>query len=244
MDHNTPNMTRRARGKKGQKPPALKPCPSKDFIHVMQFQFFDNGPTPGKGKTRHTVKLEVYLEGKINLSKPHWNRTVALIEADEFRAWADRALIDKRLTPEQHSTYAGYSDAIAERAKWPETAWAKLGRIEDKRAHADYPGQFIMAWRDKNGPMQCHVVVEDGTMSCERFIHDQLSTPGSGRRKAFGFYDPNRIYERQQAEAEALKSGRNLRDVLAERGFVKSPDQERAVEQIDLSGDQPGLSAF
>ena len=204
MSYRAPNMTKRAKGQKGQKPPALKPCPSVDRIFVMQFQFFDNGPKPGKGKTRHTMMLEAYLEPKIELCNPHWKRSVALIEPTDFRAWADRALAEGRLPPEQHSIYVQCSEVIADRARHPETEWAKLGRIEDKRAHADYPGQFIMAYRDKDGPMGCHVITETGTMSCERFIHDQRSKPGTGRRKAFGFYDPGKIYERQMAEAEAV----------------------------------------
>lgn len=244
MNYNAPNMTKRAKGQKGKKPTALVRCPSVDRIFVMQFQFFDNGPTPGKGNTRHAIMLEAYLEAKIDLYKPHWKRTVALIEASDFQAWADRALVEERLTPEQHSIYRQASEAIADRTRQPETEWAKLGRIEDKRSHTDYPGQFIMAYQDKDGPIGCHVVTETGSMSCEQFFRDKRSKPGTGRRKAFGFYDPGQIYERQKAEAEALGSGRPLRDVMAERGLVKSPKQEAAVEQDDISGDQFGSSTF
>jgi hypothetical protein len=214
------NMTKRAKAGKGNKPAALKPCPNADLIWVCQFQFFDNGPNPGKGKTQHTIKLEVHLTEDIDLYKPHWVRSVALIEAEDFKAWANKALEQGRLTADQHANYVGMADAMIERRSYPDTLWAKCGRIEDKRAHADHPGQFIVCWREVGGPMQCHVVLGSDAISCERFIHDQRSTPGTGRRKAFGFFDPQNLHGEKIAEQIALAEGRPLNEVRAERGLI------------------------
>lgn len=212
----------------------------------MQFQWFDNGARPGRGKTQHTITLEAYLEPKIDLARPHWKRSVALIEASDFRAWADKALEAGRLTADQHQTYADAAELMQEVAERPDTLWAKCGRIEDKRSHTDYPGQFLFAWREIDGPMQCHVVLNGDTISCERFQHDKYARPGTGRRKAYGFFDPGRIYERQKAEAEALESGRSLREVLEERGLTRETCLGKPAVETETSPNGrpgPGLSS-
>src|SRR4051794_26257968 len=155
MSYDAPNMTKRPKGREGQTLPALKPCPPVDRIYIMQFHFFDNGPKPGKGKTRFTMMLEAYLEWKIDLYKPHWKRSVALIEPSDFRALADRAVAEGRLTPAQHSIYVLGYRAMEERARLPDTEWAKLGLIKHRGAGADYAGQFITAYRNKDGSMGC-----------------------------------------------------------------------------------------
>ncbi|QDM19341.1 hypothetical protein FNL55_05530 [Tardiphaga sp. vice352] len=55
--------------------------------------------------------------------------------------------------------------------------------------------------------MGCHVINEKGTVSCERFIHDQRSQPGTGQREAFGFYDPGQIYNARRRKLGALSAG-------------------------------------
>ena len=209
-------LVRRAKGTKGQLPPALKPCPSYDFIRVLQLQFFDNGPNPGKGKSQHAIKIEAYLEDKFDLHQPHWKRTVNLTSPKLFLKWASKALADGILTAEQHAVYAEAADVCSTMQKADDVEWAKCGRIEDKKSHTHYPGQFIFAWRFKQGPMKCHVVVGDDMMVCDTFIHDHFSLPGSGRRKAFGFYDPNRIYERKQEEERQLAEWRERNGITGE----------------------------
>jgi hypothetical protein len=214
------NMTRRPKGKKGQVPPAMKPCPAKDRIFVMQFQFFDNGPKPGSGNTQHTMMLEAYLEEEVNLRKPHWKRVVSLSEAADFCAWTDKALSAGQISATQHAEYASGLEVVAYQLEQEEVAWAKIGRIEDRRVRSTiYPGQFVIAWRTKAGPMECHVFTGDGMISCTCFIHDQHSRAGTGRRKAFGFYDPGNIHLHKIAEQKAIAERRTLIEVKRELGL-------------------------
>ena len=58
-----------------------------------------------------------------------------------------------------------------------------------------------MVVRLADGRMQCHVATETRVLSCEQFIFDQQSEPDTRRPKAFGFYDPEKICERQQVRS-------------------------------------------
>jgi len=200
-------MSTKQNFKNGRPRGPLPPCPRKDVIQVMQFQYYDNGAKPGRGKVQHTVTLEAYCEGRLNLHKPYWVRTVQLIDPKKVMAWADQKLAECYLTAEQHAFYIQMQEVADSLAEGPDVEFAKMGHIEDRTTKIRYPAQFVLMVRERGGPMQCHVVINGDVISTETFIHDQHSVPGSGRRKAYAFYDPSDMYgamKREQAmRAEA-----------------------------------------
>jgi hypothetical protein len=186
----------------------------------MQFQFFDNGENPGRGKSQHTMMLEVYCEGRLNLYRPYWKRVVQLISPKQVLTWAHEKLGEGYLTADQHTFYV-QMHMVAERlTAEPDMAWVKMGHIEDRRSHVRYPAQFALVSRELSGPMQCHVVLNGSVISAERFLHDQRSEKGTGRRKAFGWYDPSGLYDLAKRE-EAMKAEAAVSEA---RGLVADAD--------------------
>src|SRR3954463_10924588 len=152
------DLRKRPKGKKGQVPPPLKPLPNMDLIRVVQAQYFDNGPKPGSGKSQHTVTLEVYLEDKVDLLRPNWKRSVNLTTPDQMREWADEKHHEAKITAEDHAMYHETCEAADNHASDPEMQFALVGRIEDRRSHAIYPGQIVMLTRHMDGPTTCYIV--------------------------------------------------------------------------------------
>jgi hypothetical protein len=183
----------------------LPPCPRKDVIQAVQFQFFDNGPNPGKGNSEYTIALEVYCEGRLDLYRPYWKRVVRLMSPKQVMEWADKKQGEGYLTAEQHAEYRSVFEACEVVAQDPDMAWVKMGCIEDRSARIRYPGQLLMVTREVTGPMQIHVVLNGEVISAERMLHDQRSTKGTGRRKAFGWWDPSNLYDIAKKE-EAMKA--------------------------------------
>jgi hypothetical protein len=199
---------------------ALPPCPRKEVIQAMQFQFFDNGLNHGRGRSQHTMALEVYCDGRLNLYRPYWKRAVQLLTPNLVRRWADKKLAAGEMTAEQHAEYAVVCDTCESLAQDPDMEFAKIGHIEDRRSKTRYIGQFIMVTREKAGPIQCHVALNGEVISAERFLHDQRSKPGTGRRKAFGWWDPSGLYDLAKRE-EAMKAEATA---LEARGLVADAD--------------------
>ena len=178
----------------------LKPCPRKDVIQVMQFQFFDNGSKCGKGSIQHTMMLEAYCEGRLNLYSPYWKRTVQLIDPKLVLRWADRKLAEGEMSASIHDVYREAHDAAVGIAVEDDTEWVKMGHIGSKRENKRYIGQFILVSRDKDGSMRCLVCIDGELLEAGRFQHDLRAKSGTGRRKAYAFYDPNGAYEAMQRE--------------------------------------------
>lgn len=45
-------------------PTELKPLPRLGVINAIQFQLFDDGQKPGRGRSHHQIKMEVYCDGR------------------------------------------------------------------------------------------------------------------------------------------------------------------------------------
>ncbi|MBM1169615.1 hypothetical protein [Microvirga arabica] len=188
--------------------PVLTRCPSREVIQCAQFQLFDNGPNPGKGKSQHNLKIEIYTGGRLDLFRPYWARTVPLIAPKKVLDWADKELATARMDEETHGDYARAYNVAVGYADLDTTEFAKMGHIGAKSENnLRYSGQFVLMVKTKNGPIEC-VVYADGEMfGTDVFLYDKFWRLGGKRRKFFGFYDPNKMYERmkqeQKMEAEA-----------------------------------------
>lgn len=190
-------------------PQPLKPCPPIGVIQVMQFQFFDNGKVK-QGQSQHTMMLEAYCEGRLNLYKPYWKRTVQLADPKLTYRWAQRKLEAGEMSQEQFDVYETVYTSCVSIANSEDTEWVKLGRIGSKRENISYIGQFIMVVREKAGPMECVVFLDGDCLKPDRFQHDLRSKPGTGRRKAFAFYDPSSLYETMKRE-DAMRAESDAR---------------------------------
>lgn len=214
----------------------LPACPTKDKIYVTQFQYFDNGEPKkadvversedgtikreGAGKSRSTIQLEVYCEAKFNIYKPYWKRTVALLDPERVKKWANKQLAEGRRTQEEHDFYLTlYSMAGAFMELHEDAHWAKIGYIEDRRSKVRYPGQAVLATKIQNGPMDVYMFVDGNPTDpiCpDAMIYDKLSHPGSKRRLFYGFFDPINMYGKQkeiEAKERAYLSGRSTPSV-------------------------------
>ncbi|AWN35419.1 hypothetical protein DK427_06495 [Methylobacterium radiodurans] len=179
------------------------------MIQVMQFQFFENGKVK-QGQSQHTMMLEAYCEGRLNLFNPYWKRTVQLAESKLTYRWAQRKLEAGEMTAEQFAEYEAAHETCTAIAVCEDTEWVKVGRIGSKRENISYIGQFIIVRRQKAGPMECVVFLDGESFGPDRFQHDLRSKPGTGRRKAYAFYDPSGLYEAMKRE-EAMRAESDAR---------------------------------
>jgi len=197
----------------------LLPCPRKEVIDVVQFQFFDNGEPkklepvvpedgkqkrPGAGKSRYTMKIEVYCEAKFNIYKPYWARTASLLDASQIKKWTDEQLSCGKLSSKDHGFYADLYAMAEAFMEEPDSHWAKIGYLEDRRAKLRYPGQAVFVTKRHAGAMDAALFtngMDEEPLCPDAMIFDKRSKPGSGRRLFYGFYDPNRTYEKTKAIA-------------------------------------------
>ena len=217
---------------KTRKPKALKgplpALPRADVIACMQMQYFDNGPNPGSGKNQYTMVTEVYAGGHFNIMKPYWKRTVALLDPEQVRMWADAKLMSGGLTADQHAQYVIAYDAAELFMEANDALWAKLGYFEDRRAHLRYPGQVMLATRVVDGPMHAHVFDgEGGIMSSNAFQFDKFWRPGTSRRLFYGWYDPLEIYAKDKARKESERKA--LEALATARGGDRCSGGENAL---------------
>lgn len=178
----------------------LKRCPSKQHIMAIQAQLFDNGPKPGKGRSQHSIKLEVYCEGRLDLCKPYWSRVVQLIEPKLFMAWVDREHGTGTITDVQRETYESARETVETIAKGEGIEFAKMGHIGAARENKYYAGQFVTMVKESNGPLHLFVFLDGEMIEVTSFLYDKFWKPGGSRRKFFGFYDPCGMYAAMQAE--------------------------------------------
>ncbi|WP_238273303.1 hypothetical protein [Methylobacterium cerastii] len=146
------------------------------------------------------MMLEAYCEGRLNLFKPYWKRTVALIEPKLVLKWADENLATGEMTASIHERYATLYAVANEIMADDDSEWSKMGHIGSKRENTRYIGQFVLVSRYKDGSMNCVVSIDGELLEAGRFQHDLRAKPGTGRRKAYAFYDPNGLYEAMKAE--------------------------------------------
>jgi hypothetical protein len=197
----------------------LPPCPRREIIDVVQFQFFDNGEPkktepvisedgkkkrPGAGRSRYTMKVEVYCEGKFNIYKPYWKRTAALLNPDQVKKWADEQLSSGKMSEKDHEFYATLYTMAETFIEDPDAHWVKIGYIEDRSSKVRYPGQAVFVTKRMSGPMDAALFtngVDEKPLCPDAMIFDKFSKPDAGRRLFYGFYDPNDIYEKTKARA-------------------------------------------
>lgn len=183
-------------------PDELLPLPRIAVINAIQFQLFDNGEKPGRGRSQHQMKLEVYCDGRLDLMKPYWVRVVPLLDEKVFIRWVEKAVSDKKITQAQGDTYRLWHETIVAEAAKEDIEFAKLGHIGNKLKNEYYPGQFIAVIKEKGGGLQVVVLNGENCLKTDKFYFDQHWVKGGSRRKFFGFYDPAGMYEAAKAEKE------------------------------------------
>lgn len=183
--------------KKGERPKAQPACPRADVINVIVFQFFDNGAKPGRGRSRHVIKMEIHCEGKLVLNRPYWKRSVSMLEPKLFFEWVDAQSFDDGVAGLYGSTRA-LMDSLA---LDDDTEWLKLGHVEDTRLRDRYPGQFVVAVKRKSGPLLCWLQHGDSQFAPEAMFYNKAWRPGSPARLFAGTYDPYGMYDKAKAIA-------------------------------------------
>jgi hypothetical protein len=207
----------------------LPRMPQAESISVIQFQLFDNGENPGKGRSQWVASLEVYGQGRLDLLDPYWKRAVSLIDPAKVMAWADKARDEGRMTDAIHQTYVDAQAIAAEFASSDVCDWVRMGHIGSKADHIYYEGQFILVMKQIDGPIGCVVFIDGEPLTTNSFLFDKKWRPGGSRRKFFGFYDPHGAYQAMKreramiAEADALAAAR----AMAEPGDVGLENQFR-----------------
>src|SRR5215212_3004728 len=202
---------RSALKKRAQAHEPLPPCPHPDHIKVVQFQFFDNGQNPGRGRTQHVLSLEVYCEDKFVITKPFWKRSVALLDPAKILAWADEKTLEGAMDQTEHAYYKMIFAACADLMQDEDTEWVRAGYIEDRRAKVRYPGQTVIVWKRSSGPLNVILSVHGVALAPDAMVFDKKARPGSGRRLFYGLHDPSGLYFRTKEIAEqeaAYLSGR------------------------------------
>jgi hypothetical protein len=190
--------------KKARPKPQPK-CPRADIINVVQFQFFDNGENPGRGLSRHVVKLEVHCENRYVPSKPYWKRSVSMLEPKKFFEWIDSQVFDEVVTKQ----YAVVKQFVEVELADEDVEWIKLGHVEDTRLRDRYPGQFVGAMKLESGPLRCWLQLGDDPMPADAMFFNKAWRKGSKARLFAGTYDPQGMYEaskREQAQIAAASS--------------------------------------
>jgi hypothetical protein len=189
--------------KKGERPKPQPKCPRAEIINVIQFQFFDNGEKPGRGVSRHVVKLEVHCEARLVLNKPYWKRSVSMLEPKTFFDWVDAQTFEADVA----SLYAGTKQFVDLQQADDDTEWLKLGHIEDTRLRDRYPGQFVVVVKMKSGPLQCWLQLGESSLPADAMFFNRAWRKGSKARLFAGTFDPHGAYmamKREQAQiAEA-----------------------------------------
>lgn len=189
-------------------------CPRFEVINVVQFQFFDNGEKPGKGKSRHVVKLEVHCEGRLNLAKPYWKRSVSMLDMEVFFSW----VMQQGFPLDIMAIYEGAAAVISDYVDGEDTEWVKLGHVEDTRLRTRYPGQFVVCRKLKAGPLECWLQLGEHRLPAAAMFFNKGWRKGSKARLFAGTYDPCGEYDHTkriaavEAEAESRAAARRLAD--------------------------------
>lgn len=182
--------------KKGERPKPQPKCPRADIINVIQFQFFDNGEKPGRGLSRHVVKLEVHCEARLVLNKPYWKRSVSMLEPKKFFEWVDAQVFEADVA----AVYGVAKECVTGWLADEDVEWVKLGHIEDTRLRDRYPGQFIGVMKLKSGPLRCWLHLGESLLPADAMFFNKAWRKGSKARLFAGTFDPHGMYEAMKAE--------------------------------------------
>ena len=145
--------------------------------------------------------MEVYCDGRLDLFKPYWRRTVALTGSKVFFAWATKTHASGGMTDGQYEVYRAAADLAAEAMNSGDYEIAKLGHIGSNDGGTTYyVGQFVLLLKEHGGGPIVHLFVGDDVMEASSFLFDQAWRPGGRRRKFFGFYDPLKLYAAAKQE--------------------------------------------
>ncbi|GJE73066.1 hypothetical protein [Methylorubrum podarium] len=178
----------------------LKRCPAKDNIMAMQIQLFDNGPKPGRGRSQHSIKIEAYCDGRLDLLRPYWSRVVQLIDPKRFMAWVNDQRASGTISDQQYEQYDLAHQAVTMAAAMEGIEFAKMGHIGSARENLYYDGQFVTVVKQQDGGLQFEAFIDGEHVSTSSFLFDRAWRRGGARRKFFGFYDPNGMYAAMKAE--------------------------------------------
>lgn len=178
----------------------LKRCPAKHNIMAMQIQLFDNGDKPGRGRSQHSLKLEAYCDGRLDLMRPYWSRVVQLIEPKTFMKWVDAQYAAGTITAEQYEHYDIAHQAVTMMAAEEGIEFAKMGHIGAARENRYYEGQFVTLIKNEGGGLTFDCFIDGEHFNTSSFLFDRAWRRGGTRRKFFGFYDPAKMYAAMKAE--------------------------------------------
>lgn len=198
---NQPKLTALPRPSEPEKKPRKKgdgpwytKFPAIERLAAMRLQFWDNGEKPGKGTSRHTLKLRLYLDDgqPINQNKPHWERTVALIDPKKVVEWATEEHAAGNITADDLNRYqeveAGLRDWLANE---PDAAWVKMGHIGSKPGTHYFPNQFVSVRCWDDGDMIATLHIDGEEIEVSPFYRNRSRTPDAPKRHAL--YDPRNL---------------------------------------------------
>jgi hypothetical protein len=208
------------------KRPPMPGLPLLSRVTGYTFQFFDNGEKPGKGRSQHTIKLELFhREWGIDLTKPDRYRTTQMLTPKRLIRWAEDAVEEGSLDEEQLGMYQTIV-AATKPLEGPDVEWVKIGVIEDARANVRYHGQFMVASYIPSAPLhklkvslyKVDVADPDHDGRVDVNLKVPKSKPGKFRKeraaKLVGYVDPRGILKRQLQEEQARRAGIPLKDFL------------------------------
>lgn len=174
--------------------PEMKPCPVLGCVQAAEFQLFDNGEKPGKGKVRHKLKVELYCEDKLVMGKPYWSRVCDLLDVKTFMRWVEREHAEGTITEGQ---YAEYDAARMLCEQWEadeqRCEFAKLGHIEGD-GNSRFRGQFVIVLKEAGKGLTA-VLARDGDIIEQRDWQYNPGWPRNKRaRKFMGRWDPHNMF--------------------------------------------------
>lgn len=168
--------------------------PPIERVQAMRAQFFDNGSTPGKGKTQHTMKLRVYLDDGLPLNQrnPHWHQVIELIDPKKVVAWAEQEHAEGRL-PE--AGLDRYRDAANTATAWmrdePGALWAKMGHIGSPPGSHYFHGQFLLVLTGED-EMEARLHLDETVIEVGPFYANKRSKKANAPKR-HALYDPQGV---------------------------------------------------
>lgn len=194
---------RKPRGKRDP----LPRCPHPKHINAIQFQLFDNGSKPGRGKSQHVMKVEVYCEGRLVLEKPTWARAIPLIDPKKFMAWADREHAAGRIDQANFEGYQSLHEMASSAIEEGGFEFVKLGHVGSPDNGTTYiVGQYIIAMKRERGGLDVILQIDGEAFHTDSFFYNRGWRPGGRARKFQGMYDPHDMYGEAKREQGVIDS--------------------------------------
>ena len=195
--------------------------PLLDRITVLQAQWFDNSARSErkKGESDFSLKLFAWTTLKPDLKNPDWFRVVQLIDPKAVLQWAEKKHKAGALTPEQFAYYQAVHDNAQDQAADADVEKVWLGHVGSPPGKTYFPGQFVFARLERDGTLKAIVFNNGKAITLDGFKRarkrGRYVKPGSPKLTCL--YDPSRLIAQQKAEAEALTTGRPLKEIIAEQ---------------------------